>query len=592
MVRRAAMRGAAVAALLVVLFVELLAVNVRTSMSWDEGHHLFDGYTILKHHDFGLNPEVPPFAKVVAAVPVLPMQLYEPVQQGRSSQLEAYIDGRDFLFKNDANGLLLRGRIAISLFAVVLGLLVFLMGQEMFDTRTGLLALGLLVFDPNLLAHGALVTTDSAITCLVFASVFAWYRYTVRGAWWRLVLTGVVVGLALAVKFTGIFLAPVLVLMVVVELMELRQWRLVQRRCAELAVVACVAYGVLWSCYGFRYATRPDGLVQNPTLGSYLQEYARVGRPGVLQALARWHALPEAYLWGLANTKLTEDRNVSYLFGTLHRHGQWMYFPSAFVIKSTLPLLGLMVLAGFVAFRERGVRWRWLMLLVPVVVFLGFAMQSNMNIGVRHILPIYPFLYLIGASALSVAMAWDRRLGWRWIWVAAAVMVFQVVTSVRCFPAYIAYANEAWGGPKNVHRYLSDSNSDWGQQLKTVAEYLRERHVTDCWMAYTASGVVDEHYYGVPCRPLPTMVNLWWIPVPMSVPKEIDGPVLISDDDLEGVDLQFGQANQYAQFKEMTPTAVLDGGVLVYDGHFAVPMASALVDAARPKVEGSGAAKK
>jgi hypothetical protein len=257
-----------------------------------------------------------------------------------------------------------------------------------------------------------------------------------------------------------------------------------------------------------------------------------------------------------------------------------------------LPLLGLMVLAGFVAFRERGVRWRWLMLLVPVVVFLGFAMQSNMNIGVRHILPIYPFLYLIGASALSVAMAWDRRLGWRWIWVAAAVMVFQVVTSVRCFPAYIAYANEAWGGPKNVHRYLSDSNSDWGQQLKTVAEYLRERHVTDCWMAYTASGVVDEHYYGVPCRPLPTMVNLWWIPVPMSVPKEIDGPVLISDDDLEGVDLQFGQANQYAQFKEMTPTAVLDGGVLVYDGHFAVPMASALVDAARPKVEGSGAAKK
>jgi hypothetical protein len=588
--RRSAMRGAAVAALLVVLFIELLAVNMRTSMSWDEGHHLFDGYTILKHHDFGLNPEVPPFAKVVAAVPVLPLRLYEPVQQGRSSQLEAYIDGRDFLFRNDANGLLLRSRMAISLFAVVLALLVFLMGQEMFDARTGLLALGLLVFDPNLLAHGALVTTDSAITCLVFASVFAWYRYTVRGAWWRLLSAGVVAGLALAVKFTGIFLAPVLALMVVVELLEGRSWWLAGRRCAELAVVACVSYVVLWSCYGFRYAARPDGLVQNPTLGSYLQEYARVGRPGMLQVLARWHALPEAYLWGLANTKLTEDRNVSYLFGTLHRHGQWMYFPSAFVIKSTLALLALLVLAGLVAFRERGVRWRWrwLMLLVPVMVFLGFAMQSNMNIGVRHILPIYPFLYLIGASALSIAMRWNRR----WVAVTAVVVVFQVVTSLRCFPAYIAYANEAWGGPKNVHRYLSDSNSDWGQQLKTVAEYLRERHVTECWMAYTASGVVDEHYYGIPCRPLPTMVNLWWIPVPMSVPKEIDGPVLISDDDLEGVDLQFGQANQYAQFKEMTPTAVLDGGVLVYDGHFAVPMAAALVDAARPKVAGSGEAKK
>ena len=134
-----------------------------------------------------------------------------------------------------------------------------------------------------------------------------------------------------------------------------------------------------------------------------------------------------------------------------------------------------------------------------------------------------------------------------------------------------------------MHRLLSDSNSDWGQQLKTAADYLHGRHVTECWMAYTASGVADEHYYGVPCKPLPTMVNLWWIPVPMSVPAEIDGPVLISDDELEGVDLPFGQANPYAQFKALKPTAILDGGLLVYDGHFDVHAASSLVEMARAK---------
>jgi hypothetical protein len=574
-----ALRGAAVATLLVILFLQLLAVNVRSSMSWDEGHHLFDGYVILKHRDFGLNPEVPPFAKAAAALPLLPLRLYEPEQQGRSSQLEAFLDGKDFLFKNDANGLLLRGRLVISLFTLGLALLVFLAGQKIFGATAGLLALAFLVFDPTLLAHGALVTTDAAITFFVFAAVYAWYRYLVRPTMWKLFLTGVVVGLAWAVKFTGLFLVPTLGLMVLVEWFERRSLRLVWKRWVGLGTALCIAFAVLWGCYGFRYAARPDGMVQNPDLASYLQEYAHVANPRPLQILARTHVLPEAYLWGLANTKLTEERDISYLFGTLRRHGTWLYFPAAILIKSTLPLLVLLVAAVFVCFLEPGVRWRWLLLMIPVVVFLGLAMHSDMNIGVRHILPIYPFLYLVGGSALSLLISRDRR----WIAVAGALLVFQIVTSLRSFPGYIAYANEAWGGQKNVHRWLSDSNSDWGQQLKTASDYLRDRHVTECWMAYTASGVADERYYGVPCKPLPTVVNLWWIPVPMDVPTQIDGPVLISDDELEGVDQQFGHPNPYAQFKALKPTAILDGGLLVYDGHFDVHAASSLVDMARPK---------
>ncbi|MGF7180679.1 ArnT family glycosyltransferase [Tunturiibacter psychrotolerans] len=581
--RRIIQRGAMVASLLLVLFLQLLGVNIRSSMSWDEGHHLFDGYTILKHRDFGLNPEVPPLAKAAGALPLLSLSLYEPEQQGRSSQLEAFLDGKEFLFKNDANGLLLRGRLVISLFTVGLALLVFLAGQETFGATAGLLALAFLVFDPTLLAHGALVTTDATITFLVFAAVYAWYRYMLRPAVWRLLLTGVVMGLAWAAKFTGLFLVPTLGLMVLVGWFEGRSLRLAWKRGVGLAIAVCVAFAVLWSCYGFRYAARPDGMVQNPTLENYLQDYAHVANPKPLQMLARTHVLPEAYIWGLANTKLTEERDISYLFGTLRRHGTWLYFPAAILIKSTLPFLVLLVVAVVVCLREPAVRSRWLLFLAPVVVFLGLAMRSDMNIGVRHILPIYPFLYLVGASALSVLISRDRR----WIAVAGVLFIFQVVTSLRSFPGYIAYANEAWGGQRNVHRLLSDSNSDWGQQLKTAADYLRERHVTECWMAYTASGVADERYYGVPCKPLPTMVNLWWIPVPMNVPAEVDGPVLISDDELEGVDLPFGQPNPYAQFKALKPTAILDGGLLVYDGHFDMHAASSLVDMARPKKLGT-----
>jgi Dolichyl-phosphate-mannose-protein mannosyltransferase len=577
--RRPALYAAAVTALLCTLFLLLLAVNLGTSMSWDEGHHLFDGYTILKHHDYCLNPEVPPLAKVIAAIPVLPMNLYEPVLQGRTSQMEAFLDGKDFLFKNNPDALLLRSRLAISMFSLALALLVFLAGKEIFNSTTGLLALSFLVFDPNLLAHGALVTTDAAITCSVFGAFFAWYRYTVQPSTSRLLITGLVVGIAFAIKFTGLFLVPTLVLLALMEFLQHRNFKLFLKRCAALAVVFFTAYIVLWSCYGFRYATRPNNLSQNPTLANYLQDYAQVANPKPLAALSRFHILPEAYIWGLANTKLTEQRNVSYLFGTIHRHGTWLYFPAAISIKSTLPFLALLVIAALMSFREPTVRWRWLLLLAPVVVFLGFAMHSDMNIGIRHILPIYPFLNLIGASALSLGISRDRR----WLAGTLVLLFFQAITSLRSFPAYIAYANEAWGGPKNVHHFLSDSNSDWGQQLKTVAVYLKDRNVTDCWLAYTASGVVDPRDYGVPCKPLPTTVNLWWLKVPMNVPKQIDGTVLISDDELEGINFPPGQPYPYSHFRQMKPAAILDGGILVYQGHFDLSLASSMVEQANPK---------
>jgi Dolichyl-phosphate-mannose-protein mannosyltransferase len=581
--RKPLLCAAAVIALLGILFVELLGVNVRTSMSWDEGHHLFDGYTILTHRDFGLNPEVPPLAKMVAALPVLPMSLYVPTLQRRDSQLEAFTDGRDFLFRNDANALLLRGRLAISLFTVALGLMVFLAGRELFGATAGLLALAFLVFDPTLLAHGALVTTDAAITSIVFAAVYSWIRYTNRPSVFRLALAASATGLAFAVKFTGLFLIPVLALIVMLEAWQAHSLRLLIRRALSLAVVFIAACAILWASYGFRYAARPAGMVQNPALAQYLETYSHVANPHSLQTMAHYRVLPEAYIWGLANTKLTEERDVSYIFGRIHRHGVWYYFPAAIAIKSTLPFLLLMALAIFVWFRNRELRLTWATLLIPVAVFLAMAMHSDMNIGVRHILPIYPFLYLIGASALSVMIGRDRR----WIIAAAVLLFFQAVTSLRAFPGYVAYANEAWGGPTKVHKYLGDSNSDWGQQLKTAAKYLRKRGITDCWMSYTASGVADERYYGVPCKPLPTIVNLWWIPVPMSVPKTIDGVVLISDDELEGIDQQFGNPSPYAAFKTIKPTAVLDGGLFVYEGHFDMSAASGIAAYAQAKMGGS-----
>ena len=562
-------------ALLLVLACQLAYISRANSVSWDESHHLFDGYNIWKQHDYGLNPEVPPLAKMIAAAPLLRMHLVVPPLQGRSEQTEAFLDGKDFLFHNDADRVLFRARMAVSVFMLGLAICVFFAAYEMFGPVAGLLALAFLVFDPNFLAHGALVTTDVPISCCIFLALYFAYRYAKRPTPARLLLIGLATGMAMAAKFTGLLILPMLLLLVLIELIGIRDWRLFGRRIVALVIVGVISFGVLWSFYGFRYRARPAGRTLNPPLVDYLKGLPSQQDAHHLALLARLHILPEAYIFGLANTRITEFADTSYFFGHIYRHGTWLYFPAAFVIKSTLPFLLLLAAAfALIAARHLKQRRELLFLLIPPAFFFAVAMHSTMNIGQRHILPIYPFLYVL----LAGAAAWLIQRNCRWSYAIAVLLLWQIVTSARVAPAYMAYANEAWGGPSSLHRYLGDANTDWGQQLKAAKKYLDSRGIKDCWFAYFADGVVDTSYYGIPCKRLPTVENTVWLNLPMNVPPEIDGPVLISDGVLAGIDYGQGALNPYQQFRSLRPTAAIDYGLFVYDGHFKIPLAFALAE--------------
>ena len=97
-----------------------------------------------------------------------------------------------------------------------------------------------------------------------------------------------------------------------------------------------------------------------------------------------------------------------------------------------------------------------------------------------------------------------------------------------------------WGGPSQTHRYLGDANVDWGQQLKAVKQYVDARGIKECWMVYFADGAIDPASYGIPCKRLPTVTTLW-LRLLGDVPAAIDGPVLVSDGDLGGI--EFGRAS-------------------------------------------------
>ncbi len=559
------------------VLVAQLALSVRQeSLTWDEDDHIYAGYMSWKTGDFGLNPEHPPLVKLLGALPLLGMRLYVPPLQQRFFKHEAFLGGKDFLFKNDTDRMLFRVRMSVAVLTVLLALLIFLATREMFGMGPAFMALTLFVFDPNILAHGAVLGTDMGLSCFMFATVYAFYRYVKTPSVPRLLLTGLAAGLALASKHTGILVFPMLLLLAIVELIRgatppVAVGRRALSGAASLFVISAVAVAVLWGFYGFRYAARPGGMQLNPPLAEYIQPM-RPHEATLVAAVARWRLLPESYLYGLADVRQTADFYSSYLFGKVYAHGVWFYFPSAFIIKSTLAFLILLGLAIYAIASGKLRCWREILFLtIPPAVHFAVAMSSRINIGVRHILPVYVFLYvLIGGAAWALIR--QKR---QWAYVITALVLFQVISSVRAYPVYMAYSSEVWGGPSQTYRYLSDSNVDWAQQLKAVKQYLDQHGIRQCWFAYFAQGVVDAQDYGIPCKPLITE-DSQWVNEEMDVPVEIDGPVLLSTGTMSGFEFASDDLNPYREFKSVRPTAVIQDAVFVYDGHFRIPMAAAL----------------
>ncbi|HSU19554.1 MAG TPA: glycosyltransferase family 39 protein [Acidobacteriaceae bacterium] len=580
----------AVPALMLLLWAQMLHSIRGQSLTWDEGDHIFAGYESLKTHDFGYNPEHPPMVKMVAALPLLPLSLKVPPDQHRFFKNEAYLDGRELLYRNapaygghyDAGTLIFRARMAASVFTLIAALLVFLATTEMFNLTAGIIALLLFCFEPNLVAHGAYVATDMAASCTIFATIYAFWRWVKRPTVPRLLIAGVVGGIALAAKHSTILLAPMLLLLAAVCLIvEWRQSRThsqasklpagIGRMVGALAVITVVAVVALWAFYGFRYSARPAGLAMSPSLAEYVKPLAAREANGI-RFLAHLHILPESWLYGLADVRLVANGMPSFLLGRVYNHGTWTYFPLVFLIKSTLAMLALLALTCVAVAR------RWLPLsrelwfvVIPPIVYMAVSMGSHLNIGARHILPVFLFCCVLAGVGASVLI----RRGRAWSVAVAALLIFHVATTVHASPNFLSYANEAWGGPTKTYRYLSDSNTDWAQQLIAVSAALHARNVQHCYFAYFAAPFILPSDYAIPCELLPT-VDSYDASADFHVPPVISGPVLISAGDLNGFEFGSKVLNPYESFRALTPTRFIQDGVFWFDGTFAVPLASAI----------------
>ena len=550
---------AAGACLVVILALQMWLSIRHLSQTFDESAHMYSGMEYWQQGDFGVNPEHPPLVKLLATVPLLDLGVKAPPPPDMFFRYASGAGGVQFLYSNNAEKLLFRSRVAASLLTLLLAVLVFAACLEMFGAEAALLALLIFVFEPNILANGALVTTDIGATFGIFAAVYFFYRYAKKRTAPRLIACGVVTGLALATKHSVLFVFPLFVLLALVELFlqpstlqsssrfELPRPNQAVRWAGSIAVICLVSVAILWSFYGFRYKARPGNLQMNPPLEEYVRGLSHPWQARATVALSHSHLLPAAYVYGLSDIEvISEQGRPTFILGHLYPTGRWFYFPAAFLIKSTLGFLLLLVLLIF-AKNLRGVEKRRevLYLALPALIYFSITIISH----------------LIHQSR-------------RWGYVVAVLLLVHIASSLHAYPYYLAYSNEAWGGPKNTHNLMSDASVGWGSSLKAVKEYIADHHVTNCWFAY--SGIAPYSYYQIPCRILPTAMSGLNGAETGPIPTSVDGTVFLNEPELSGFWTGPGTLNPYQQFKAIPPDDVIAGETLVYHGHFDVTMASAV----------------
>lgn len=559
----------AVQSLLVVLTIH------RASPTFDEGNHSFAAYMMLHTGDYGLNPEHPPLVKYLAALPTLGRDLWIPENKNRSFKTEAYVDGGEWLARNDGdrNQLIFHMRLAAGVLVPLLALVVFLMARECFGDWAALTALALVVFDPNILGNAALVTTDIGISLFFVAATWCFYRYVKQPTLTRLLVAAIVAGLLLATKHSAILFAPMMLLLIGYEVAAAPRGtrrRTALRLGGAFCTIVVIGVLVLWSFYGFRYAARPAPLKMSTTLADWV---APVGAfdSAVVNAIGRMHLLPESYLIGMVDVRRMADHYPTFIFGRNWPHGVWWYFPSVFAIKTTLGLLALTLVAVLaIAMRKLKLSREVVFVLVPALVYFITAIVFGMNIGSRHLLPFYAYLFILaGAAAAAVA-----RSSRRWFIACAVLVAAHVVSSMTVYPNFMAYANEAFGGPAKLPMLLSDANIEWGQQLFQVKQWQDRHPNEECWFAYFVHPLIRTETYGIRCHHLPN-AGTGWAGEPELVPPVIDGTVLLSASNMVACETPDRSLNPYLAFESMKPDEVIDDGVMIFRGKFDMRQAAA-----------------
>ena len=524
--------------LLALMGIVALASVRGDSVTMDESPHIVSGYSYLKLQDMRLNPEHPPLMKDIAAIPLLFRDINFPADHSAwRDMVNAQWDlGPQFLYRsgNDADKLIAFGRIGPILLTLLFGWFVFKWARELFGAKWALFTLALFAFSPTIMAHGRLVTTDVPAAFAFFIAIYYYVKLLKNPSGKNLIIAGVAFAIAQLLKFSLVlllgFLPAITLLWLVVNGLkskELALWTL--RFLAILAITALIILPI-YQFHVLNYppekqATDIQHILKNNKFPALTDALIWMTDKPILRAYAQ-------YVLGVSMVFMrVAGGNTTYFLGEVSNQAWLHYFPVVFLLKVPAAMLAF-ILLSFVTFKLRLYRifksiglknifgsmpqkildnFDEVAMLLFIIFYWVISVTGNLNIGVRHVLPTFPFMYLIIAGQMKRWLQGAPEI--KNIYPLTAVIQFikfylknagktvfiivlffwYIVSFIGIYPHYIAYFNEFAGGPANGYKYVVDSNLDWGQDLRRLAKFVKEKNIEHIKVDYFGGG--DVKYY-------------------------------------------------------------------------------------------------
>jgi hypothetical protein len=482
----------------------------------DELAHIPAGYSYLQYHDYRLNPEHPPLIKDLAAVPLQFMPLSFPIDNPAwttdvNGQWES---GWHFLYHdgNNANAILFWARLPILLLAIVFGAVLYWFVRQRFGTGVGLLAVFLYSLEPNILAHARFVTTDLGAAAFMFISFIFFVRFMEKPNRINAIWATVFLAAAQLAKFSAVLLIPWFIVMVVVAVALWPSYESWKQRLwvygGGLVAIGAGALLLVWLFYLPQTWSMPADVQYRLVDGSLKYSNWHV----VGMKLVSFNHIPgvKALVQYLLGVMMVFSRvaggNTTFFLGQVSNQSFVWYFPVTYLIKTPVAFLFLLataVVGALVRYfrkspaqvldnlrvfaRKHFVR---LSMFAFVVIYSYVSITGNLNLGIRHLLPMLPFiLVLVSYEVVSLGR---KRGAWPVV-MLAVLMGWYAASNFLAYPSYLSYFNELIGGPGNADKYVSDSSVDWGQDLLRLQDYVKTNHIEHIAVDYFGGG--EPRYY-------------------------------------------------------------------------------------------------
>jgi hypothetical protein len=497
---------------------------IKKSLTFDESVHITGGYTALSEGDFRINPENGILPQVWSALPLLFIQkdIIHPDKKDRFWREASPWDiANKFLFQsgNDYELIIMLSRIMMLIAAACGGVMLYLISRKIWGRRAGTVSLALFVLSPTIIANSRLVTSDISAAVFFFLSTWTFHLILKRFSFTRLIAVCISISALFLSKMSAPLIIPLLFIITAIRLytkkpwcMKLgtkyfiikEQWRQFLYFSGILTLAGAVTFSAIWGFSGFRYSMYADNQGREKLEQRWELILKSDGLPQKTISFAKNYKLfPESYLYGVGYVLYQARMRYAFLNGKYSPVGWWYFFPMTFIMKTPPSLIALFILAilNILSIYSRYEKKRLRILvqlkkvlpfLILIALYLAFSLITNLNIGHRHLLVIYPPLFLLaGGAYYLIDKHFSRKI---LIWL---MLILLLLENIFIYPNYLSYFSPFAGGPSEGYKHLVDSSLDWGQDLKGLKKWLNASKTPPDKTYISYFGTVNLRDYGM-----------------------------------------------------------------------------------------------